>query len=339
MKLTGEAATLRYVEHIRLRGYATRTVKRRMSDLGYFFDWLLRERGKDDARDVDGGDLMEYVVYISKALKKDGLGAYAADSRRALVISLRALYRYLSRNEYVLSNPFDGLDISMPHGRRERAAMKEKDMGRFLDGIAGNDALDVRDRALFELMYATGLRVSEVVKLDLTDIDLNTGRLVVREGKGRCDRIVPLGKNAAEHIKVYLAGARVEFLKYSDDACGREALFLSNYGRRMGVQCVQRGMQKHIARINLDVKGACPHMIRHSFATHMLERGAGIKEIKEILGHKCIDSTMIYTHFTVGNLKRIIKTRHPRENELYAKLSKAERGRITAILRAAYGGR
>ena len=331
MKLTGEAAMRMYLEHIKGRGYASGTIKRGLFDIGYFFEWLLRVRGKDDVRDVNGGDLIEYVVHLPKALKKDGHGSYAMDTQRGMLVSLRSIFRYLSRNDYILGNPFDGLDLAMPRKRRERASIKEKDMGRFLDGIAGASVFDVRDRAIFELMYGTGLRVGEVAKLDLTDVDLNTGRLVVKSGKGRRDRIVPLGKNAAEHIKIYLTKARNEFLKYEEDACGREALFLSNRGRRVGVLCIQRGMQKHLEQSGVG-KGS-PHMIRHSFATHLLERGAGVKEIKEILGHKCIETTVLYTHFTVSNLKRIIKTYHPRENELYEELSAQERLRIIDVLR------
>jgi site-specific recombinase XerD len=332
MNLTGTAAVRMCVEYLKGRGYSSNTIAQYAAGGRDFFEWLSSKRMKEDAREVTGGDLTAYALYIF-SLRKGKSGVYTAGTRRAKIGSLRAIFRFLSRHEYILSNPFDGVDLAMPRLRGERRAMKEKEISAFLDGIKGEDAYALRDRAIFELMYGTGLRVGETAGLDLTDVDLNAGRLVVRNGKGRRDRIVPLGKNAAGYLRNYLTRARGELLKYSEDTHEREALFLNNRGRRIRVLCIQRVMKKRFTGTHPGAGDACPHMLRHSFATHMLDRGAGVKEIKEMLGHRCIASTVHYTHFTAGNLKRIIRMYHPRENELYVEFSAAERRRIRELIR------
>ena len=194
-------------------------------------------------------------------------------------------------------------------------------MNKFLDSLNGNDILEIRDRALFELIYGTGLRVGEVSRLDITDIDLNVGKALVRQGKWNKERIVPLGNNVIKYIKIYLEKARSDFLKIVKRSDVREALFLTLKGNRMSVTGIEYTLKKRFNKLGLDVK-ICPHILRHSFATHMLENGASLKHVKDILGHNSMQTTVIYTPFNVKSLKRILKMYHPRENQLYEEVDK-----------------
>jgi len=235
-------------------------------------------------------------------------------------MSVRHLFKFLSKNEYIIRNPFEGLDMKSIRVQRLRGSIPEKHMHIFLDGINGTRITAIRDRALFELMYGTGLRISEIVNLNVTDIDLASGKLLVREGKGKRDRVVPLGENAAEWVSRYLEQARPKFGMYRAEGPDREALFLTIMGKRVSWASINGQLKRLFDQTGFDGKKVSSHLLRHSFATHMLEHGAGVKHVKEILGHKCFESTVGYTHFSVSSLKRIVRRYHPRENDLYVEL-------------------
>ena len=194
-------------------------------------------------------------------------------------------------------------------------------MARFLDSLSGCFKRDLRDRAMFELMYGTGLRVGEVSALNITDVDIRGGRLMVRKGKGRKQRVIPLGKNVCSWLKVYLAGGRRQFLYRAKGYENNRAFFLSIQGNQMSTTNIGKVLKDRLKQAGVRTKGISPHVLRHSFATHMLENGADIKYVKDILGHSNISTTVIYTHFTINSLKRIMKQFHPRENELYEEIN------------------
>jgi len=314
-----------FEEYLKNKGYSSWTVKRYRNENRSFFRWLVNFAGKSDAREVDPADIIGFQKHLSN---RESL---CLSSRRSMMLSTKQLFKFLLRNEHIMTNPFETVDVSMIPSRKRRKSISVSDMGRFLDSINESKILDIRDRALFELMYGTGLRVSEIGKLDLSDVDLSAGRVLVREGKGRKDRIVPLGENVKQWLIVYLERARGEYLKYVKESEKREAFFISLKGNRMGAELIEYTMKKRFTIAGLDGKSVCPHMLRHSFATHILENGAGVKHVKEMLGHSRIESTVGYTHFSVKSLKRIMKMYHPRENELYVELTPDERKRLCAL--------
>jgi site-specific recombinase XerD len=333
MKLTGHTAQLLFTRWLANRAYSEETLKRYTRETGFFCAWLATERGKTDIRDVTKKDIVSYCIFLSQAEKDDGgRRRFGAGTQNGMRKSLNVFFRFLSRNEYILSNPFDTLDLDMILVEQLRESVPEQEMHRLLDGIPLDHPLHIRDRALFELMYGTGLRVSEVSRLNLTDVDLNSGRLLVRQGKGRKDRYVPLGRNVSKYLELYLKKGRDDFLAYVKENSMREALFLSYKGRRLGIAGIEERLKKWHSELHPEARNICPHMLRHSFATHVLDHGAGVKEVKEILGHKCIETTVRYTHFSIKSLKRILKMYHPRENELYVELTDKECEEIVAIL-------
>ena len=213
--------TYKYVDHIfteylKNKNYSEQTLIQYSYNIKHFFMRLYDDANKEDARDVTGNDILSYRKYIENAEVKSKrciTGRYSRSTKRGMIKTLSVLFRFLSRNEYILSNPFDGLDLKMQKQYKERECLLEKEINEFLDGIECKDQLDVRDKALCELMYGTGLRVSEINKLNVTDIDLSLGKAIIKEAKGRKDRIVPLGNNVIYWLNIYLKKSRKYFLQ------------------------------------------------------------------------------------------------------------------------------
>lgn len=291
-----------FTEALKNRNYAENSFKRYYREARDFLVFA----GKEDVRELTSDDVIRYQKEIHH------LDNYKAGTRRGIMNTISRFFRFLSRNGYILVNPVAGLDLLPEAVSGKRKSVDKEKLCAFLDAIDGSSFLDIRDRALFELMYGCGLRVGETVKLDMTDIDFQAGKVFVREAKGGRDRVVPVGETALLCVKKYVEQAR----SYLEEVVDTEALFLKGSGRRLTVAAVEFVLKKRYQN-HFGDQHICPHMLRHSFATHMLEAGAGIKQVKDILGHKSIQSTVAYTHFDVRGMKKMLKQYHPRENELY----------------------
>jgi site-specific recombinase XerD len=186
------------------------------------------------------------------------------------------------------------LDKPLPH------FLSELDTVKLVEAPEANTAEDLRDRAIFETLYSTGIRVSELVGMNQRDIDL-IGNIAKVRGKGKKERIVPVGNKACEAVQAYLDARKSK----------SEALFLNPQGGRLTDRSVRNIINKHIKRISLQQK-VYPHMLRHSFATHLLDRGADLRSVQELLGHVNLSTTQIYTHLTTEKLKSVYDKAHPR---------------------------
>ncbi len=325
MKLNSSHTPYLFKKYLESRNYSGKTVKKYVWIVRDFFYYLEDERDKEDLREVTGEDILKFQKKLTGDMKGEKR-RYAPSTIKGIIFTLRHLFRYLYRNELVLSNPFDRLMIRINTVSKIRPHIDEEEMNEFLDSIEMKGKVNIRDRALFEMMYETGLRVSEVSLLDVTDIDLKSGKVFVREGKGRKDRVVPLGRNVLEYLKVYIKRARPVFLNNVGDPEETTALFLTQNGGRINTAAISQRLKKRFKDLGIETN-VSPHMIRHSFATHMLAHGADIKAVKDILGHSSMETTVIYTHFTVNSLKKLIKMYHPRENELYEEFKVEEEGK------------
>jgi integrase/recombinase XerC len=213
--------------------------------------------------------------------------------------SLRTFFKYLQREGVLKKNPASllmtpKLDKTLPH------FLTEDEAARLVEAPAESRISDYRDRAIFETLYSAGIRVSELVGLDLQDVDL-IGNIIKVRGKGRKERMVPVGDKAVEAIRAYL-----DIRKKSS-----EAVFLNPSGKRLTARSVRNIINKHIAKTAIQQK-VHPHMLRHSFATHLLNRGADLRSVQELLGHVNLSTTQIYTHLTTEKLKKIYDNAHPR---------------------------
>lgn len=229
-------------------------------------------------------------------------GLARASIRRAVAV-LRAFYKFLVREDLVDQSPFLGLRMPKADKKLPRF-LSEEDMRQVLDGVGQETTPDaVRDAALMELLYSSGLRLHELTQLNVTDIDLWTG-LVRVIGKGNRERLVPVGKAALSRIRAYVearpAGAQ-----------RKGPLFLSRSGARMGDRSVRQAVQRWVDRASVS-RRISPHAFRHSFATHLLNRGCDLRAVQELLGHKSLATTQIYTHVTTDRLLDVYQKAHPR---------------------------
>jgi integrase/recombinase XerD len=243
-------------------------------------------------------DLIRYRT----ALSRTG-GAASSLARR--LSAVRALYSFLQLDGSATSNPAQAIDLpQLP--RRLPHALAREDVERLLESVQGSDLLAVRDRAMLETLYSTGLRVSELVALRVSDIDLEEGFVRCR-GKGSKDRIVPLGSLARAYLLRYLNEARSRFTTHADDGC----LFLTARGRGMTRVAFWQLLRRRSIEASIAVP-LSPHTLRHSFATHLLDGGADLRSIQEMLGHSQIGTTQIYTHVADARLAEEYDRAHPR---------------------------
>jgi site-specific recombinase XerD len=281
---------------LRRRGMAEKTRRAYGVDLGQFALWCTAQSLEPDA--VGPKDLRRYAAVLSAR------DAVAATVARKLA-SLRAFYRALREHGRVAHNPAD----LIPSPKRPRTlpkVLRPDELAVLLDRIPASTPLEQRDRALFEVAYACGLRAEELVNLDVASVDFDAEQLRV-EGKGSKTRIVPAGEPALRALARYLERARPA-LAAGD---GEPALFLSKSGRRLSTSDVRRRLRVWARQAAMQ-GGISPHALRHSFATHLLEGGADLRAIQELLGHASISTTQIYTRVESARLKSAYARSHPR---------------------------
>jgi len=252
------------------------------SDLRLFAEWY----GERPLEDVDVRVLSAYVSELGRA-RPGGKLAPTTIARR--LAAVRSLLRFALGAGHVPEVP-----LAPRRGRRLPETPKRAEVEEILDGADGDGALALRNRALLELLYSAGLRSAEAVGLDLGDVDFEQEAVLVRRGKGAKERVVPLGEEAGHWVARYLREARPQLARGAENA-----LFLSARGRRLDTSTLRRLMRN-------------PHRLRHAFATHLLEGGADLRVIQELLGHASLSTTQIYSHVDGKRLRRVYDRSHPR---------------------------
>lgn len=285
-----------YTRDLDSRGISPRTRTAYRRDLLQYGRWAA-ELGLDPIH-ARHRDVRHFAVHLS------GSGLAPGTVARKLA-SVRGMYEFLLRTERVVQNPADLVSAPKAAGRLPRVLTLGQ-TEELLDGIPVAGPIDYRDRAMFETAYSCGLRSEEIVSLDLDSIDFENEQLRV-VGKGSRHRIVPIGEPAQHAIREYLSLARPEL----SASPGSTALFLSRNGRRLSTSDVTRRLAARV-REAAGVAGISPHALRHSFATHMLEGGADLRAIQELLGHSSISTTQIYTHLDAARLRDAYALSHPR---------------------------
>ena len=224
--------------------------------------------------------------------------------------TLRSFYKFLVKRNQVTSNPVTA--IRTPKQDKKLPKFLEyEEVKRLLETPPANNWLGARDRAILETLYSTGIRVSELVALNMDDIDF-LGEVLHIRGKGKKERITPIGSSALQVIQHYM-----EFRNkraQNNNNFDNKVLFVNKHGRRLSTRSVRRKMDKYLKMAGLD-PSISPHTLRHSFATHMLNNGADLRSVQELLGHQSLSTTQIYTHLTTKKLKDVYENAHPRETE------------------------
>ncbi|HXB16148.1 MAG TPA: tyrosine recombinase [Solirubrobacteraceae bacterium] len=285
------------------RDAAPRTRRAYRIDTEGFARWAA-QRGVADPAGLTPKHVRRWIAALSAA------GAAPSTSARKLAAA-RALFDSQRRHGLIAQNPAEL--VSTPRrSSRLPAVLSAAEAGRLLDSIPGGGAssgpLDLRDRAMFEVAYSSGLRAEELVSLAVADIDHDREQLRV-EGKGRKTRVVPVGEPAMAAVRAYLDRARPALAAAGTGADG--SLFLSRSGRRLGTSDVRRRLRRWVQRAGTPA-GATPHALRHSFATHLLDGGADLRAIQEMLGHASVSSTQIYTRVESARLRSAYARSHPR---------------------------
>jgi integrase/recombinase XerD len=296
-----EALVLDFLAYLEFeRGLSRNTLQAYRTDL-LQFGVFLAERGTG-AAEASAADVSEFLAGLATG---NGQPACSAATIHRKAACLRSFYRHLRREEIVDEDPT--ATLSPPRrGRKLPQVLSYSEVRRLLEAPRGSEPGPLRDRALLELMYACGLRASEVVGLDVTDVDLRRG-FVRAHGKGSKERIVPLGRQAATAVRRYLQSGRPELV----GTTAEPKLFVNLRGGGLTRQGLYKIIQGHAKAAGLDGKMS-PHTLRHTFATHLLSGGCDLRSVQEMLGHADVSTTQLYTHLSNDEIKEVYFRAHPR---------------------------
>ncbi len=284
-----------YLNYLRtIKRYSSATLTGYQHDIEGFLQYL---EGQEIA-ECTHASIHHIRAYIASCHRK-GL---AESSMQRLLSSLRGFYRYLVKNSQAESNP--ATDVRAPKGAKKLPKVMDVDQ---VDRLLSNNAsspLEMRDLAMMELMYSSGLRLSELVNLNVIDLDLQAGQVRIL-GKGNKTRYLPVGQQARETLNSWLG------LRESIAVTGEQAVFVNNRGSRLSQRAVQKRMSEQAQKTQLGVH-VHPHMLRHSFASHMLESSGDLRSVQELLGHANISTTQVYTQLDFQHLAKVYDQAHPR---------------------------
>lgn len=296
-----------FIEWAEAAGYASQTTSTRSRALIRFIAWC-DERGLDKPADLTRQVLERYQRHLYLYRKADGQPLSLA-TQQSLLNPLKSFCQWLARENHILYNPASELTIPRVPRQLPKTLLSIADVENLLNQADVSEITGIRDRAILETLYSTGARRAELSRLTLYDLDLGRGTLMIRQGKGRKDRLIPIGQRACAWVEKYLAEVRPLLTVRNDEL----TLFLTDYGEpfqknRLG-DLVRRYMRHAGIR-----EGAC-HALRHACATHMLEGGCDIRFIQALLGHSELSTTQIYTQVSIGKLKEIHAATHPAKLE------------------------
>ena len=287
-----------YLDHLNFeRGLSPRTIYEYHQELLRFLEFI-SEKNKSLPQNITRSDVRGYISHLSKS----GL---APTSVRRAQSSLRTYFRFLLEEGILDKDPTEGLE-SPKIGRSLPTVLSIQEINRFLNSLEADSPFHWRDKTILEVLYATGIRVSELINLKLTDLDIREGVCTVT-GKGSKERIVPLGEPAIEALRFYLRNLRVSLDRGKSDGY----VFLNRNGRRLSRTAIWNIVRQASQAAGIN-KNVSPHTLRHTFATHLLEGGADLVAVQELLGHSDISTTQIYTHLDREYLRDVHKKYHPR---------------------------
>jgi integrase/recombinase XerD len=293
-----------YLAHLELVNLSKWTIINHENALQFFLAWC-NERGIGRATEVTRQMILQYQRYVFHERKDDGnpLG-FTTQLKR--VSSVIGMFKWLTRENVIPFNPATEIDLpKVPH-RLPRYVLSPEEVDAVMSQPDLTDAIGVRDRAMLEILYSTGMRRGELMNLKLFDLDLDRGTIIVREGKGRRDRIIPIGERAIGWMQKYLSDVRPWFANDPDSM----VVFLSHRGAPLSRNQISYTVRQYLKASGTGKQGAC-HLFRHAMATAMLENGADIRYIQQMLGHKSLQTTEIYTHVSIRKLKEIHAATHP----------------------------
>ncbi|WP_239455533.1 site-specific tyrosine recombinase XerD [Nocardioides gilvus] len=294
-----------YLDHLGVeRGLAVNTLSSYRRDLRRYVDFLA-SREVHELDQIDEATVASFLVHLREGSEEHP--ALSATSAARTVVAVRGFHKFAVRDGLTQVDPASAVRPPTPDKRLPKA-LPLSDVEAILEAAGAPDTvLALRDRALLEVLYGTGARISEAVGLDIDDIDL-VDRTVLLRGKGDKERLVPVGSYAVEAVEAYLRRARPELVSRGK---GTPGVFLNARGGRLSRQSAWSVLVKTADRAGV-TRDVSPHTLRHSFATHLLDGGADVRVVQELLGHASVTTTQVYTLVTVDNLREVFATAHPR---------------------------
>ena len=305
---------IEFIDWQKSMNYSEHTIKNQRIEIGYFIDWC-EERSVDTPQDVTRAMLERYRQHVFAYRRKtDGLPlSFQCQGKR--IIAIRMFFKWLTRSHHLLFNPSSEMDLPKQEQRLPRHVLTVAEIAQILNtpDTFEPSGFGIRDRAMLEVLYSTGMRRAELVSLDLTDIDGERGTVLIRQGKGKKDRMVPIGERALAWVARYVQEVRPRYLDDEND----KTLFLSKHYERLTGKQLSGIAKKTIDNANLErvqeggPLGSSCHLFRHACATHMLENGADIRYIQALLGHSELSTTEVYTRVAILKLKEVHDATHP----------------------------
>jgi len=320
-KLNLFAGLLVFKRFMQSTGYKKNSINTRLTETEYFYDYLKEKHDIDDFREVTKDHIKDYIKYLHNTICDYTKKPYAKNTISQKLSAIGLLCKSLYVNELILTNPAQGLRCKHKGDEHRRETLREEELSAFLDKLEQKNRCALRDRAMYELMYSSGLRCAEVANLTIGDIDFEERQILIRNSKFGKDRVVPITETAEKFLKRYLA----------ERSNKSEYVFLSKNGRITGSTVGHRFrdlLQKH----NMKRKNVSAHSVRHSTATHLLEHGADVRYVQELLGHESIETTVRYTHTLHESLKRVYRSYHPRENEYFKEVDASYIKKVEELL-------
>jgi len=302
----------KYLEWMEVTHYSDQTVRTRSTHLGHFVSWCA-DRGLRRPAEITKPIIERYQRYLFHYRTERHSKPLSVRSQRMYLMSVQMYFKWLSRGNHILYNPASEIDLPWLGFRILPHVLSASEAETILNLPAVKDPLGLRDRAILETFYSTGIRRLELIRLSIYDLDPELGTLTIRQGKGRKDRVVPIGERAIQWIQKYLFEVRPKLAVPPDNG----TLFLMNHGEPFTRNRISQSVRNYVDGSGCGKKGAC-HLFRHTMATLMLENGADLRVIQEILGHANLATTQIYTQVSIRRLKEVHNLTHP------ANLSKAE---------------
>ena len=303
---TTPLAALMY-EHLnalRVRSYSEHTVKNRQVHIGFFLQWCA-ERGLAEPTEVTRPVLERYQRYLFHYRKKNG-EPLSFRSQHTRLVPLRVWFKWMTRQNFILHNPASEIELPRLGHRLPKHVLTASEVEQVMMQPNLADPFGLRDRAILEMLYSTGMRRLEIINLKLYDLDTERGTILIRQGKGKKDRMVPIGERAIAWLDKYVRQARPQIVVEPDDG----TVFLTAQGEPFSRDHLTWAVRHHVVAANLGKVGAC-HLFRHTMATLMHEGGADIRYIQAILGHEDLKTTQIYTQVAIRALKQIHAATHP----------------------------
>jgi len=294
----------KFLSWLTVTNHSSFTIKNRRTMLSVFYAWCTN-RGIVSATEVTRKTLEQYRRYLFHRTKPDG-SSLTSTTQSQYLVAVRVFFAWLQNNDLILVNPSAELDLPRAEFVLPKKILTPAQVEKVMAQPDCSTLKGIRDRAMLEVLYSSGIRRNELVHIDLDDVNLDKRLLFIRQGKGGKDRVVPIGSRACTSLDRYIHEVRPSYVrKHSPNI-----MFLTYFGTPINPDVVTRMVKDYINKAGIESGGSC-HVLRHSMATSMLENGADIRYIQSILGHTSLDSTQIYTRVSIMKLKEVHSRTHP----------------------------